>query len=353
MWRLLQSVNFPRKRPRKMTLGSLFSGIGGFELAAQWAGITPVWSNEIDARCCKVLRKRFTHEIIEGDIRECGAGRKNELQAVDIICGGFPCQPFSTAGQRKGKGDNRYLWPEMLRIISEVRPAWIVGENVAGILSMDDGRVFEEICNSLENEGYQVEDPFIIPAFAVGAPHRRDRVWIIAHAEHKQWDRAGKSWNGGRQLANCNPPASNANGSQDRISNEGQKRNSHKQRGILATWEKALQQANGKTNANGFSGLHRNVTHASKPGFQNGRKTQMGEQRKKQEFERCNGGATTTEQFNFNWLQVATSLCRMDDGLPAWVDSSRTGRLKALGNAIVPQIVKIIFDSILAVESLH
>ena len=96
-----------------LTYGGLFEGIGGFALAASWAGIRPVWSNEIDKDCCKVLRKNFYHNIIESDIRNIGNGREHELQSVDIICGGFPCQPFSNAGTRKGRNDDRYLWPEM------------------------------------------------------------------------------------------------------------------------------------------------------------------------------------------------------------------------------------------------
>ena len=163
-----------------MHAGSLFAGIGGFELGFSRAGITPLWSNEKEAFPCKVLRKNFDHRIIEDDIRNIGKGRKHQLEAVDIICGGFPCQPFSNAGKREGRNDNRYLWPEMLRVIQEVRPKWIVGENVPGILTLEDGAVFEEICTSLETEGYQVQ-AFNIPACAVRAAHRRQRIWIIAH----------------------------------------------------------------------------------------------------------------------------------------------------------------------------
>ena len=125
-----------------MRLGSLFAGIGGFELAATWAGITPVWSNEIEPFACKVLTKNFDHEIIQKDIREIG---KHNLPAVDIISGGFPCQPFSQAGKRKGTEDNRYLWPEMLRIIRELQPSWVIGENVAGLLSMERGATLKRI----------------------------------------------------------------------------------------------------------------------------------------------------------------------------------------------------------------
>jgi len=112
-----------------MTIGSLFAGIGGFELAATWAGIEPLWSNEIDPFACKVLTKNFNHEIIQKDIREIG---KHNLQPVDIISGGFPCQPFSQAGKRQGTDDDRYLWPEMCRIIKELRPPGLLVKMLLG-----------------------------------------------------------------------------------------------------------------------------------------------------------------------------------------------------------------------------
>ena len=160
-----------------MTIGSLFAGIGGFELAATWAGIQPLWSNEIDPFACKVLTKNFNHEIIQKDIREIG---KHNLQPVDIISGGFPCQPFSQAGKRQGTDDDRYLWPEMCRIIKELRPTWVIGENVAGIVSMENGETLKRILLDLEDEGYHNE-VFIIPSASVGAWHRRDRIWIVSN----------------------------------------------------------------------------------------------------------------------------------------------------------------------------
>lgn len=157
----------------------LFSGIGGFAYAAQ-----TVWGNEYEnvgfcdnnKFCQQVLKKHWPNATIYGDIRNL----KLSIGSADLVTGGFPCQPFSNAGKREGKQDNRYLWPEMLRIIREVRPTWVVGENVAGLIGMAE---FEIVCSDLETEGYEVQ-PFIIPACAVGAPHRRDRVWIVAHADN-------------------------------------------------------------------------------------------------------------------------------------------------------------------------
>ncbi len=130
-----------------MTLGGLFEGIGGFPLAATWAGIKPIWSNEIDPFCCKVLRKNFDHEIIEKDIREIG---KHNLKSVDVIAAGVPCQPASIAGQRKGKSDDRWLWGEAIRVISELEPSYVICENPTGILSLDNGKPFNEILFALE-----------------------------------------------------------------------------------------------------------------------------------------------------------------------------------------------------------
>lgn len=167
-----------------MTYGGVFEGIGGFALAAQSAGIQPLWSNEINAKCCMDLRRNFSHQIIEDDIRNIGKKRTHQLAPVDIICGGFPCQPFSVAGVRKGRNDNRFLWPEMLRVVAEKRPSWVVAENVTGILSMDNGAIFQHVCTDLESIGYQVQ-PLIIPAASIAAPHLRKRVWIIAHTDRQ------------------------------------------------------------------------------------------------------------------------------------------------------------------------
>ena len=188
----------------KKTHGSLFSGFDAPSVAASWMGWENAFHCEINPFCNEILKYWFPdsehyEDITKKDFRQW-RGR------IDILTGGFPCQPFSLAGQRKGADDNRYLWPHMLRAIQEIRPAWVIGENVAGILTMvqpgeetevgsqtslfgEDNRkrillrqeyVVETICKDLEREGYSVQ-PMLIPACAVGAPHRRDRVWFIAH----------------------------------------------------------------------------------------------------------------------------------------------------------------------------
>lgn len=176
-----------------MTLGSLFAGIGGFELAAIWAGIEPVWSNEIDPFCCRVLRKNFNHEIIEKDIREIGGG--DEFRPVDIISGGFECQPFSIAGLRKGKEDVRYYWLEMYRIIKELFPLWVVAENVYGILNIDNHYTIESICSDLEDIGYEKPIIFDCKADFTGIPTMERHIWIISKAIEERCERGKKNTN--------------------------------------------------------------------------------------------------------------------------------------------------------------
>lgn len=167
-----------QEESKLMKLLDLFAGIGGFSLAAHWMGWETSAFVEWDPFCQKVLQKNFPNIPIYGDIREFDGTQY--WGAVDIVCGGFPCQPFSTDGKRKGENDDRYLWPEMLRVISKVRPSWIVGENVAGITSMDGGKILQRIELDLGSLGYEVE-MFNIPACSVGLNHSRERLWITAH----------------------------------------------------------------------------------------------------------------------------------------------------------------------------
>jgi len=161
-----------------MTHGSLFSGIGGFDLAAEWMG----WENKFHCEWNefgqKVLKYYWPDAELFTDITKSDFTKY--ANQIDILTGGFPCQPYSTAGKRLGKEDERHLWPEMLRVIREVKPTWVVGENVRGLVSWNGGLVFEEVQTDLENEGYEVQS-FLIPAASVNAPHRRDRIWFVAN----------------------------------------------------------------------------------------------------------------------------------------------------------------------------
>jgi len=162
-----------------MRHGSLFSGIGGFDLAAEWMGWENVFQCEKEEFCQRVLRFYWPKARLYGDVRKFDATVFRGT--IDVLSGGFPCQPFSVAGKRRGTSDDRYLWPEMCRIINEVRPHWVVGENVLGLLNWGRGMVFEQVQVDLEAAGYEVW-PYILPAAGIGAPHRRDRIWIVAYA---------------------------------------------------------------------------------------------------------------------------------------------------------------------------
>lgn len=161
------------------THGSLFSGIGGFDLAAEWMGWKNVFHCENNEFGQTILKYYWPNAASYGDITKTDFTKY--ANKIDILTGGFPCQPYSNAGTRKGKEDNRHLWPEMLRAIREIKPRWIVGENVSGIISWAKGLVFEEIQNDLETEGYEVQ-PVLLPAISVGANHLRERVWFVAYA---------------------------------------------------------------------------------------------------------------------------------------------------------------------------
>ena len=289
------------EQKRKLTLGGLFEGIGGFPLAATWAGIKPIWSNEIDSFCCKVLRKNFDHEIIEKDIREIG---KHNLKSVDIITGGFPCQPFSQAGKRKGTKDDRYLWPEMLRIIKELKPSYVIGENVAGLISMENGGTLEGILTDLEDEGYRTET-FTIPACAIGAWHRRDRIWIIAYSNSIGKSTRLKQVQGeNEKISKWNDNAKSNDTDKFNASNPNSKRLS----GTTCTRKQSIQ--------------------SQAKSFQGG------------EFSRTNAKG-------WEYWEVEPNVDRMVARV-----SGRVDRLKGLGNAIVPQVAVELFKVIKEYEKL-
>lgn len=159
----------------ELTHLDLFSGIGGFAIAAQRAGFRTVGFSEIEPYACRVLVERFPGVPNLGNIRNrksfSGLGR------VTVLTGGYPCQPFSTAGRRAGKADDRHLWPAMRDVIQVVRPAWVIGENVSGHITLG----LDQVLSDLEGDGYAAQ-PFAIPACGVGAHHKRERVWILAHS---------------------------------------------------------------------------------------------------------------------------------------------------------------------------
>jgi DNA-cytosine methyltransferase len=167
----------------KLKLLDLFSGIGGFSLGLEsTGGFETIGFVEKDKFCQKVLKKHWSNINIEEDIRNV----KGERYAADVITGGFPCQPFSVAGKRKSTADDRYLWDEMLRVIRETKPRWVIGENVEGIVNINEGMVLRQVLNDLENEGFKSQC-IIIPASGIGAWHQRKRIWIVANSDSNRY----------------------------------------------------------------------------------------------------------------------------------------------------------------------
>jgi len=290
-----------------MTHASLFSGIGGFDLAAEWAGWQNLFHCEWNPFGQQVLKHHFPNSISYNDITKTDF--TIHRGQVDILTGGFPCQPFSFAGKRKGSDDNRYLWPEMHRAIQEIKPKYIIAENVYGITNINGGLVFEQVCIDLENEGYEVS-PFIIPAAAVNAPHRRDRIWFVAHSNDK-----GRS---------------------------DEYREVQKENGKISKWNNDAELGN--TNIS-------NVTNTIC-------KRRQLQATRKYTSEQMFGGNGENRSIN-KWeiFPTVSPICGGDDGLPKELDNItfskwRQESIKAYGNAIVPQVAFQIFKAINQYEAL-
>jgi len=387
-----------------MTHLDLFSGIGGFSLAARWMGWETVAQVEWDKWCQKVLAKNFPDALRFGDIVEFndmledgeiitnteGAGllREKELEddkknngtgrgcnpsdiyqihrengqittdndngcctqsereiqtrrnvisnsskqfarlgRIDIITGGFPCQPFTHAGKRKGVADERYLWPEMLRTIRILKPSFVLGENVAGLVSMDNGKTLDAILSDLENEGYQVES-FIIPACAIGAWHRRDRIWIVAHS-----------------LNGTDRTIRGQSGETESVSREC------RQTGLSREFSGASSEILADTNNGRFKEQRLNKS------------IQSDIEREAEGIESEYSGGCNGRELKARTGQLKSELGRMVNGIPLELDGywnrepdgiprvatgvkNRVDRLKGLGNAIVPQIALQLFKAI-------
>jgi DNA (cytosine-5)-methyltransferase 1 len=219
-----------------MRHGSLFSGIGGFDLASEWMGWENVFHCEWNPFGQKVLNYYWPNSITYNDITKTDF--TIHRGGIDIITGGFPCQPYSSAGKRLGKEDERHLWPEMLRAIREIQPTWVVGENVRGLTNWNGGLVFDEVQAELEAQGYQVT-PFLLPACAVNAPHRRDRIWFIAYSDNKRRSSGlgeVQKENGEVSKWDNNAESSNSNNGDASDSDSSSKESSRKSGSINSNW---------------------------------------------------------------------------------------------------------------------
>ena len=359
-----------------MTHASLFSGIGGAEIAATWMGWRNLFHCEINPFGRKVLEYWYPNSTSYEDITKTDFSEWRGR--VDVLTAGFPCQPFSVAGQRKGVDDDRYLWPQVVRAVHEIRPAWVVGENVAGILTMvqpgeevevgsgsalfgenhlyrtEQQYVLETVCQDLEREGYSVQ-PFVIPACAVGAPHRRDRVWFVAHRDSdRQRERAHQQVPFTERQRTSDYCACSQDGtapnpdehrSPSRAAGEGTERS---RRGYLPQpeeWRDAPKRPDR------LPGLSRDASHASRTGWE---KLHASPEPVKQGHP---AGMCREELPADRWAGFPTQppVCNGDDGLslglagiafPKW----RAESIKALGNAWVPQVAYEIFRAIQQTE---
>ena len=371
-----------------MKLLDLFSGIGGFSLGMEATKkIKTIAFCEKDEFCRKVLKKHWSNIKQYNDIRSING---KEI-AADIVSGGFPCQPFSVAGKRKGTEDDRYLWDEMLRVITEVKPRWVVGENVQGIINIDNGLVLRQVQTDLEAQGFQVQC-FLIPASGIGAWHKRNRVWILGYSEHNgsstakikggnfetaarssQGEKATRKFKGtGRSLYNEYVPNSKIvrsgksrninqekrleesnstqfNGSSSDVSNSNsrlrRRRGTIKESGANEIWgfyptqeEQTGQHIRSKAiGCDALPGEEENVTNTNSQRQQEQRRSKpISESRNK--FE-CS-----------SWWKVESSVCGVPDGISYGLDKGRVNRIKSLGNSIVPQIAFEIGKAILAAE---
>lgn len=314
----------------------LFEGIGGFSLAAHWMGWKTLAWCEWNEFGQKILKHHFPNAEGFGDITKTDFTKY--ANKIDILTGGFPCQPYSLAGKRKGKEDERHLWPEMLRAIREIQPPYVVGENVFGLINWNGGMVFNEVQADLEAEGYEVW-PYVLPACAINAPHRRDRVWFIAYNKHnrnrrreqqpkskQKTDRAFKRTNTCNALQN--DTNTNCDGC-DQCNGNNEKYTSKGRFDALNDFNEATMHTNGSSK----QGKHIGQTREGK----------------------FNGPDSRDGFNNFQNFPTQSPICGGDDGLPTELDGItfskwRNESIKAFGNAIVPQVAYEIFKSLEAVD---
>jgi len=327
-----------------MKHASLFSGIGGFDLAAEWMGWTNVFNCEIDSFCRKVLNYYWPDTESYTDIKTTSF-RQYEGK-IDILTGGFPCQGFSYAGKRKGKDDNRYLWPYMLRTIRQVKPTWVIGENVPGIINL----ALDTVLSDLEKEGYTCQT-FNIPACAVNAPHRRSRIWIVAYSicnndtrkEHRSYGKEEtiSQFNRKKNSSSWESCGTDKNNVTSNSSINRYSTGYTEERRIFRESQKGRVCKSQRTNfSNTISNTINKRLQRSKE------ERNIGIKRKKQEQQSSRCICT-------NWQNFPTQppICSRDDELSTRLfgitfPKHRNESIKAYGNAVVPALVYEIFKII-------
>jgi DNA (cytosine-5)-methyltransferase 1 len=331
---------------------SLFSGIGGADLAAEWAGFESIGQVEFADYPTKVLEKHWPNVPRWRDIHDVSADNVRRIigdKQITVLSGGFPCQPFSVAGKRKGKDDNRFLWPQMLRVISELKPTWVIGENVNGFVNMG----LEDACTNLESQGYAVQ-AFVIPACAVQAWHERKRVFIVAHSKYNGRNEAKiiRANNGTQQeessreklllnefegIGSLRKATNNDRGTNTAIlqNSRCELREGSKQQGTLRN-------EIGKRNANIIERPSEMVLNSNGERWEENNNETRNISQRKSEWE---SSPTNSEQGHI-W-EFEPNVGRVVNGVPSRVD-----RLKCLGNAIVPQQIYPIFNYIYNIETM-
>lgn len=391
-----------------ITVGSVFTGIGGIEYGLErTGGFKTVWQVEIDPFCRRVLEKHWPDVKRYGDIRKChgafadaSSQRLEKQDYVDLICGGFPCQPFSHAGKRKGVSDSRWLWPEFYRIIREVRPKWVIVENVPGLLSIDSGRVFIGILRDFSKIGYDAEW-FTLRASDFGAPHRRERVFIVAHSRHKRQKEQEQQTMGSEELCGnvahtklrgrihgqlgidpAERPHEALGNASSGVEASGLPSNagSEEPRGLSSLEREEISEAGGDAydtlnrehrtiggeirETESIQEIGREAVCGGRTGGTDSELTNSQCEGLEREVDKTGQGAGHDREnpdWSTPWIEVATKFCRLDDGLSdrlvGFPDGTkisyakwRVEALKALGNAVVPRVAEHIGKMILNFE---
>ena len=324
----------------KLKLLDLFSGIGGFSLGLESTGyFETIAFVEKDKFCQQVLKKNFKNIPIESEVRNV----KGDRYAADIITGGFPCQPFSVAGKRRGTDDDRYLWDETIRIIRETKPRWFIGENVEGIINIQEGMVLRQVQDDLEKEGFQVQC-LVIPASGIGAWHQRKRVWIVAYSD-----------NNGSHRSKGNETIESSNQSKEWLFIGDDKDVTNSQRMGWQERSKESKEFKGETTSNKSnnsierqsireSSLSMDVSNSNIEGLE-GHELQSDNEQQRQ---KTSTDSSTEEQCT--WWQAQSSLCGVPNGISYELDKSRANRIKSLGNSIVPLIARELGVAIMKAE---
>ena len=325
----------------KLTHGSLFSGIGGFDLAAEWMGWENIFHCEWNEFGQRVLKYYWPKAISYEDITKTDFSIHRGK--IDILTGGFPCQPYSSAGKRLGSEDDRHLWTKMLRAIREIKPRYIVGENVYGLTNWNGGLVFNEVQTDLENEGYKVQ-PCILPACAVNAPHRRDRVWFVAYSNERTK----------RSPRTSGETESDWSKNNDEQGSRGKQTEQHNKPSDVQRND--TDSSNARAESMQQEGKDRiyELIDATNPGC---RKRKNGIYGEKSGREAAEFGNSYTKLGAWTEFPITEpTICSGNDGIPRELDGItfpkwRNESIKAYGNAIVPQVAYQIFKALMITET--